>query len=76
MQDSSIIQAIQKEIKLSDIEKIKSWTVDERRNMEINAKAMNTLICDLCLEEFDRISTCKTTKEIWDKLIVTNEGTN
>lgn len=41
--------------------------------MEINAKAMNTLMSALS-HEFNRIFTCKTTKEIWNK--VTHEGTN
>ena len=57
MQDSSLMQAIQKQIKLSDMEKIKTWTVEERRDMEINVKAMNTLICALSSEEFNRVST-------------------
>ena len=76
MQDSSLIQDIQKQIKLSDMEKIESWTVEERRDMEINAKAMNTLICALCLKEFNQVLTCKTAKEMWDKLKVTHEGIN
>ena len=44
--------------------------------MEINARAMNTLFCALFAEEFNRVSTCKTAKEIWDKLEVTHEGTS
>ena len=74
MQDSSLMQVIKKETKLADEEKMKTWTTKERRNMEINAKAMNTLIYALCPEEFNRISTCKIAKEIWDKLKVTREG--
>ena len=37
---------------------------------------MNTLICALSSEEFNRVSTCKTAKEMWDKLKVTHEGTS
>ena len=40
----------------------------------MNFKAINTLCCSLNATEFNRISTCKTTKEIWDKLKVTHEG--
>ena len=58
------------------MEKIETWSVEEKRSMEINAKAMNTLICALSLEEFNRVSTCKTAKEMWDKLKVTHEGTS
>ena len=47
------MQAIYKDIKLVDMEKIETWTAKERRNMEINAKAMNTLICALSFEEFN-----------------------
>ena len=64
MQDSTLMQAIKKEITLVDMERIETWTIEERRNMEINAKAMNALIYALSAEEFNRISTCKTTKEI------------
>ena len=65
----------QEENQLADMEKIKTWTIEEKRNMEINAKAMNALICALSPEEFNCISTYKTTKEIWGKLEVTHEGT-
>ena len=33
------------------------------------------MYCALDANEFNRISTCKTAKEIWDKLIVTHKGT-
>lgn len=55
MQDSSLMQVIKKETKMADEEKMETWTVEERKNTKINAKAMNTLICALCLEEFDDI---------------------
>ena len=41
-----------------------------------NFKAINTLHCTLNPTEFNRISTCKIVKEIWDKLKVTHEGTS
>ncbi|MBM1019740.1 hypothetical protein [Escherichia coli] len=41
-----------------------------------NAKALNALFCALSPTEFDRISSCTTAKEVWDKLEVTHEGTN
>ena len=37
---------------------------------------MNSLICALEINEFNRISCCQSAKEIWDKLEVTHEGTN
>ena len=49
MQDSSLMQAIKKGVTLADMEKMDKWTAEERMSMETNAKAMNTLICALCL---------------------------
>ena len=37
-------------------------------------QTINTLHCALNTMEFNRISTCKSTKEIWDKLKVTHVG--
>uniref|UniRef100_A0A2N9F279 CCHC-type domain-containing protein n=1 Tax=Fagus sylvatica TaxID=28930 RepID=A0A2N9F279_FAGSY len=38
--------------------------------------AMSSLYCALDPNEFNRVSSCDSTKEIWDKLEVTYEGTN
>ncbi|WP_374695630.1 hypothetical protein ACEW7V_01290 [Areca yellow leaf disease phytoplasma] len=43
---------------------------------ELNAKAMNLLYYALDPNEFNRIFTCNSTKEIWDKLEITHEGTS
>ena len=37
---------------------------------------MNLLYCALSASEYNRIFTCSSTKEIWDRLEVTHEGTN
>ncbi|XP_073103314.1 uncharacterized protein [Elaeis guineensis] len=37
---------------------------------------MNVLYCALDASEFNRISTCASAKEIWNRLEVTHEGTN
>ena len=52
------------------------WTEVEVKKVQVNFKAINTLHCTLNLIEFNRISTSKTTKEIWDKLKVTRERTS
>ena len=52
------------------------WTEAEIKKVQVNYKAINTLHCALNPTEFNRISTCKTAKEIWDKLKVTHEGTS
>ena len=51
------------------------WTNGEVKKIQINFKAIKTLCCALNPTKFNQISTCKTIKEIWDKLRVTHEGT-
>ncbi|XP_028124240.1 caldesmon-like [Camellia sinensis] len=51
------------------------WNESETRIAQINVKATNKLSCTLDANKFNMISTCKTAKEIWDKLIVTHKGT-
>ena len=41
-----------------------------------NYKAINLLYCSLNGDEFERTSSCTFSKEIWDKLVVTYEGTS
>ena len=41
-----------------------------------NYRAIHLLYCALNAEEFNRISSCRSAKEIWDKLVVTFEGTS
>ena len=48
----------------------------EIKKVQVNYKAINTLHCALNPTEFNRISTCKIAKEIWDKFKVTHEGTS
>ena len=40
-----------------------------------NSKAINSLFCDVSIEEFHRISHVKITKEAWTILETTYEGT-
>ncbi|XP_028080258.1 uncharacterized protein LOC114281868 [Camellia sinensis] len=58
------------------VPKLKSeWTSADYKDIQLNAKAVNMLCCALNATKFNRICTCTTTKEIWDKLVVTHEGT-
>ena len=52
------------------------WTELEIKKVQVNYKAINTLYCALNPTKFNCISTCKTGKEIWDKLKVTHERTS
>ncbi|CAL9121338.1 unnamed protein product [Musa textilis] len=48
----------------------------EKRSFSLNAKAMNALFCSLDKNEFNRISSCETTFDIWRTLEITHEGTS
>ena len=51
------------------------WTEEDRKKVELNAKAVNLLNCAISFEEYQQVSRCTTAKEIWDKLQITHEGT-
>ncbi|XP_047149798.1 uncharacterized protein LOC124821898 [Vigna umbellata] len=50
------------------------WSQDENRRAQYDVKARNLIASTLTMDEFFRISQCKTTKEMWDVLKVTQEG--
>ncbi|MQL86329.1 hypothetical protein Taro_018866 [Colocasia esculenta] len=52
------------------------WTDNDRRMLSQNNKPKNLISCALTRREFNRISACKSAKEMWDKLKLTYEGTN
>ena len=52
------------------------WTELKIKKVQVNYKTINTLHYALNPTEFNRISTCKIAKEIWDKFKVTHEGTS
>ena len=44
--------------------------------VQLNSKTLNCFFCALKSEDYMRVSTCKSGKEIWDSLCLTYEGTN
>ena len=54
---------------------IEEWDNDERRKVQYNLKAKNIITSTLGMDEYFRVSNCKNTKEMWDTLQVTHEGT-
>nr|CAN74868.1 hypothetical protein VITISV_002411 [Vitis vinifera] len=54
----------------------KEWNELDRRNFQLNAKAVFTLQCAMDRNEYNRICQCKSAKEIWRLLEITHEGTN
>ena len=64
---------------VNEIEMLKpkdKWDANDKKLYSIDSKAMNALICALDKTKYNRISHCKTAKEIWHTLEVTHEGTS
>ena len=52
------------------------WDEHDRRNFQLNAKAVYTLQCFMNRNEYNRIFQCKSAKEIWRLLEINHERTN
>ena len=52
-----------------------SYDEDDRKKILNEKKAINILQSALSMDEFFRVSQCKSAKEIWDTLVETHEGT-
>jgi len=51
------------------------WSEEERRLVQYNLKAKNIITFALGMDEYFRVSNCKSAKDMWDTLQVTHEGT-
>ncbi|GAV76837.1 zf-CCHC domain-containing protein/DUF4219 domain-containing protein/UBN2 domain-containing protein, partial [Cephalotus follicularis] len=49
---------------------------NDRKRVQINAKAKHIIICAINSNDFNRISSCISAKKMWDRHEVTYEGTN
>ncbi|XP_070014140.1 uncharacterized protein [Nicotiana sylvestris] len=61
---------------LADPEDIDLYTKEQMEVVQVNNKARNLLYNAISGEEYEKISSCGTTKEMWDKLDITYEGTS
>ncbi|KAL0925728.1 hypothetical protein M5K25_004095 [Dendrobium thyrsiflorum] len=52
------------------------WSRLDQTNAQLNAKCLNCFYCALAYDDFVRVSTCITGKEIWDIQCSTYEGTS
>nr|KYP33108.1 hypothetical protein KK1_046074 [Cajanus cajan] len=52
------------------------WSDDERKRAQYDYRAKNIITSALSIDEFFRISQCKSANEMWDTLQVTHEGTS
>nr|XP_016472813.1 PREDICTED: uncharacterized protein LOC107794795 [Nicotiana tabacum] len=58
----------------ADPEDIDEFTDEQMAIVQVNAKSRNLLYNTISGEEYEKISSCDTAKEMWDKLEVTYEG--
>ncbi|XP_019241554.1 PREDICTED: uncharacterized protein LOC109221530 [Nicotiana attenuata] len=61
---------------LADPHDIDSYSKEKLEAVQVNNKARNLLHNAISGEEYEKISSCDTAKEMWDKLEVTYEGTS
>nr|XP_009771363.1 PREDICTED: uncharacterized protein LOC104221912 [Nicotiana sylvestris] len=61
---------------LADPKDIDSYTDEQIAVVQVNNKARNLFYNAISGEEYEKISSCDTTKEMWDKIEVTYKGTN
>jgi len=52
------------------------WSESERKKVQYDSLAKNIITSALNMNEFFRVSQCKSAKEMWEVLEVTHEGTN
>ncbi|GAV56906.1 zf-CCHC domain-containing protein/UBN2 domain-containing protein, partial [Cephalotus follicularis] len=50
--------------------------VPKPKQVQMNAKAKHIILCAINSNDFNRVSSCVSAKEMWDRLEVTYEGTN
>ncbi|XP_009781444.1 uncharacterized protein LOC142162375 [Nicotiana tabacum] len=60
---------------LANPEDIDSYSKEQLEVVQVKNKARNFLHNTISGEEYEKISSCDTAKEMWDKLEVTYEGT-
>ncbi|GAV73618.1 DUF4219 domain-containing protein/UBN2 domain-containing protein [Cephalotus follicularis] len=53
-----------------------SYNDEDRKRVQMNAKAKHIIICAINSSDFNRVSSWILAKEMWDRLEVTYEGTN
>ncbi|MQL76298.1 hypothetical protein Taro_008682 [Colocasia esculenta] len=52
------------------------WTIEDKNKLSLNNKVKSFMCCALTKQEFNRVSSCKTTKNMWETIKLTYEGTN
>ena len=47
-----------------------------KNKIQFNSKASYVFVCAMDINEYNRISQCKTTKDVWRVLEITHKGIN
>ena len=55
---------------------LEEYDDSENKKFQINSRAIYILECAMDMNEYNRISQCKTAKEVWRILEISHEGTN
>ncbi|XP_019226340.1 PREDICTED: uncharacterized protein LOC109207804 [Nicotiana attenuata] len=74
--ESKACRSTRPQSRKSDYQSRNYYTDEQVVVITVNAKAKNQLYNAINGEEYEKISSCETAKEIWDKLEVTYERTN
>ena len=65
-----------KKVDDKELPKLESiWSNDDYKKEVIHSKTMNAIMCIITPNEF-KISKCMSTKAMWEKLVITYEGTS
>jgi len=61
---------------VTNLKHVSDWTEKEFRWSTYNSRGLNAISGHVTPDEFRRIMMCTTSKEAWDILQLTHEGTN
>nr|KYP47489.1 hypothetical protein KK1_030886 [Cajanus cajan] len=50
------------------------WTEEQKERFRLNSKARNALMCALSEEEYTKVHSFRSSKQMWDTLALTYEG--
>ncbi|XP_020208876.1 uncharacterized protein LOC109793815 [Cajanus cajan] len=50
------------------------WTEEQKKRFMLNSKARNALMCALSEEEYTKVHSFRSAKQMWDTLALTYEG--
>lgn len=74
--DSRVWSAIEKGYTKPKDKSEAEWDTNEKMAYTANYRTLNAIVCGLSQEEYNRVSSLLTAKEVWYLIEVTHEGTN